>query len=134
MNYSEFEKLTAEFNNSLIWEVQKDNTHLISNWHIRPFSEFTSIYKNMIYLVKTTDREVKLFTSTPTKVKHYYLVDSGEEEQYHNGHFYKVKISSKEYFECWEDDKGGYGIRFDISNFSDEIIKQLEYDKVLVIN
>ena len=80
MNYSEFEKLTVEFNNSLIWEVQKDNTHLISNWHIRPFSEFTSIYKNMIYLVKTTDREVKLFTSKPTKVKRHYLVDSGEEE------------------------------------------------------
>ena len=91
-------------------------------------------YKNMIYLVKTTDREVKLFTSEPTKVKHHYLVDSGEEEQDHHGHFHKVKIPSKEYFECWEDDKGGYGIRFDISNFSDEIIKQLEYDKVLVIN
>ena len=68
MNYSEFEKLTDEFNNSLIWEVQKDNTYLISNWHIRPFSEFASIYKNTIYLVKTTDREVKLFTSKPTKV------------------------------------------------------------------
>lgn len=134
MNYSEFEKLTAEFNNSLIWEVQKDNTHLISNWHIRPFSEFTSIYKNMIYLVKTTDREVKLFTSKPTKVKHHYLVDSGEEEQDYHGHFYKVKVPSKEYFECWEDAKGGYGIRFDISNFSDEIIKKLEYDKVLVID
>lgn len=130
MNYSEFEKLTAEFNNSLIWEVQKDNTHLISNWRIRPFSEFTSIYKNMIYLVKTTDREVKLFTSKPTKVKRHFLVDSGEERYYHR-HFYKVP--SKEYFECWEDAKGGYGIRFDISNFSDEIIKQLEYDKVLVI-
>lgn len=134
MNYSEFEKLLAEFNNSLIWEVQKDNTYLISNWRIRPFNEFTSIYKNMIYLVKTTDREVKLFTSKPTKVKHHYLVDSGEEEQDYHGHFHKVKIPSKEYFECWEDDKGGYGIRFDISNFSDEIIKQLEYDKVLVIN
>ena len=48
MNYSEFEKLLIEFNNSLIWEVQKDNTYLISNWHIRPFSEFTSIYKNII--------------------------------------------------------------------------------------
>lgn len=134
MNYSEFEKLIAEFNNSLIWEVQKDNTHLISNWRIRPFSEFTSIYKNMIYLVKTTDKEVKLFTSKPTKVKHHYLVDSGEEEQDYHGHFYKVKVPSKEYFECWEDVKGGYGIRFDISNFSDEIIKKLEYDKVLVIN
>lgn len=134
MNYSEFEKLIVEFNNSLIWEVQKDNTYLISNWHIRPFSEFISIYKNMIYLVKTTDREVKLFTSKPTKVKHHYLVDSGEEEQDYHGHFYKVQVPSKEYFECWEDTKGGYGIRFDISNFSDEIIKQLEYDKVLVIN
>lgn len=132
MNYSEFEKLTAEFNNSLIWEIQKDNTCSTSNWHIRPFSEFTSIYKNMIYLVKTTDREVKLFTSKPTKIKHYYLVDSGEEGQDYHRQLYKVP--SKEYFECWEDAKGGYGIRFDISNFSDEIIKQLEYDKVLVIN
>ena len=134
MNYSEFEKLITEFNNSLIWEVQKDNTCSTSNWRIRPFSEFTSIYKNMIYLVKTTDREVKLFTSKPTKVKHHYLVDSGEEEQDYHGHFHKVKIPSKEYFECWEDTEGGYGIRFDISNFSDEIIKQLEYDKVIVIN
>ena len=45
MNYSEFEKLIAEFNNSLIWKVQKDNTCSTSNWRIRPFSEFTSIYK-----------------------------------------------------------------------------------------
>ena len=134
MNYSEFEKLIVEFNNSLIWEVQKDNTCSTSNWRIRPFSEFTSIYKNMIYLVKTTDREVKLFTSKPTKVKHHYLVDSGEEEQDYHGHFHKVKIPSKEYFECWEDAEGGYVIRFDISNFSDEIIKQLEYDKVIAIN
>ena len=45
MNYSEFEKLIVEFNNSLIWEVQKDNTCSANNWRIRPFSEFTSIYK-----------------------------------------------------------------------------------------
>lgn len=134
MNYSEFERLFTEFNNSLIWEVQEDNTCSTSNWRIRPFSEFINIYKNMIYLVKTTDREVKLFTSKPTKVKHYYLIDSGEEEEDYHGHFHKVQIPSKEYFECWEDAKGGYGIRFDISNFSDKVIKQLEYDKVLVIN
>ena len=48
MNYSEFEKLIVEFNNSLIWEVQKDNTCSTSNQRIRPFSEFTSIYKNII--------------------------------------------------------------------------------------
>lgn len=59
----------------------------------------------MIYLVKTTDREVKLFTSKPTKVKHHYLVDSGEEEQDYHGYFYKVQVPSKEYFECWEDTK-----------------------------
>ena len=28
----------------------------------------------------------------------------------------------------------GRWIRFDISNFSDEIIKKLEYDKVLIID
>lgn len=134
MNYSEFERLFTEFNNSLIWEVQEDNTCSTSNWRIRPFSEFINIYKNMIYLVKTTDREVKLFTSKPTKVKHYYLIDSGEEEEDYHGYFHKVQIPSKEYFERWEDAKGGYGIRFDISNFSDKVIKQLEYDKVLVIN
>lgn len=88
----------------------------------------------MIYLVKTTDREVKLFISKPTKVKHHYLVDSGEEEEDYHGHFYKVQIPSKEYFECWEDAKGGYGARLDISDFSDEIISQLEIDKVLEID
>lgn len=134
MNYSKFERLFTEFNNSLIWEVQEDNTCSTSNWRIRPFSEFISIYKNMIYLVKTTDREVKLFISKPTKVKHYYLIDSGEEEEDYHGHFHKVQIPSKEYFERWEDAKGRYDIRFDISNFSDKVIKQLEYDKVLVIN
>lgn len=134
MNCSEFERLFTEFNNLLIWEVQKDNTYLTGNWRIRPFSEFSSIYKNMTYLVKTTDREVKLFTSKPTKVKHHYLVDSGEEEEDYHGHFYKVQIPSKEYFECWEDSKGGHGILFDISNFSNEIISQLEIDKVLEID
>ena len=44
MNYSEFEKLIGEFNNSLIWEVQKDNAHLISNWHIRPFSSIYDLF------------------------------------------------------------------------------------------
>lgn len=135
MNYSGFEKLFAELDNSLIWEVQQGyNTCSSGDWRIRPFSEFASIYKNMIYLVKTTDKEVKLFTSKPTKVKHHYLVDSGEEEEDYHGHFHKVQIPSKEYFECWEDGYGRYGISLDISNFSDKIINQLEIDKPLEIN
>lgn len=94
-----------------------------------------SIYiKNMIYLVRTTDKEVKLFTSKPTKVKHHYLVDSGKEEEDYHGHFYKIQIISKEYFECWEDVYGRCGISLDISNFSDKIINQLEIDKPLEIN
>lgn len=88
----------------------------------------------MIYLVKTTDREVKLFTSKPTKAKYYYSIDSGEEEEDYQGHFHKVQIPSKEYFGCWEDDYGRYGISLDISNFSDKIISQLEIDKPLEIN
>lgn len=88
----------------------------------------------MIYLVKTSNDIVKLFTSKPIKVKHHYLVDSGEEEQDYHGHFHKIRIPSNEYFECWEDEYGKCGTPLDSSNFSDKVIKQLEYDKVLVIN
>lgn len=89
---------------------------------------------NMIYLVKITDKEVELFTSKPAKVKHHYLVDSSEEEQDYHGHFHKIQIPSKEYFESWEDVYGENGISLDISNFSDKIISQLEIDKPLKID
>lgn len=89
---------------------------------------------SMIYLVKTTARDVELFTSKPTKIKHHYLVDSGEEEEDYHGHFYKVQVPSTEYFERWEDTYGNHGTSLDISNFSDKIIKQLEIDKVLEID
>lgn len=87
----------------------------------------------MIYILKTTPSTIMLFTSKPTKVKHHYLVDSGEEEQDYHGHFHKVYVPSKECFERWEDKYGKIGIPLDISNFSNRIINQLKYDKPLEI-
>lgn len=85
----------------------------------------------MIYIVKTSPSTVMLFTSKPIKVKHHYLVDSGEEEQDYHGHFHKVYVPSNECFECWEDEYGKIGIPLDISNFSNNVRDKLKFNKAI---